>query len=232
MRKIILFLIFILAYAACLARHNTYLAEVTGQRDISYQSTVHDIKILISKFAQERSFAAEAGGGGPQSNLNMLPYLVHMGLYVINTTRAGPRELTNLQTWLTGTSPATWVEQATAVDGPLYNTALAILIMSPDTWDTYRSAILQRLLATIHVRAGPPINKTEMLDYAQYRSVVLFWAMTDLIIKEMWSGVPVSPDQDWSQSLADWIRNNDEEILRRSTKILSQFQEELVPAEG
>ena len=67
MRKIIFFLIFISAYAACLARHNTYLAEVTGQRDISYQSTVHDIKILISKFAQERSFAAEAGGGGPHA---------------------------------------------------------------------------------------------------------------------------------------------------------------------
>ena len=28
------------AYAACLARHNTYLAEATGQRDISYQDLI------------------------------------------------------------------------------------------------------------------------------------------------------------------------------------------------
>ena len=54
--------------AACLARHNTYLAKVTGQKDISYQSTVYDIKILISKFAQERSFSIESVGGGSQSN--------------------------------------------------------------------------------------------------------------------------------------------------------------------
>merc|ERR1719411_1686640 len=113
------------AYAACLARHNTYLAEVTGQRDISYQSTLHDIKILISKFAQERSFSVESGGGGPQSNLHLLPYLAHMALYVINTTRAGPRELTNIESWLSN-SPAQWMEQATAAEGPLYYTALCM----------------------------------------------------------------------------------------------------------
>ena len=56
----------------------------------------------------------------------MLPYLVHIGLYVINTTRAGARKLTNLQTWLSGTSPDTWVKQATAVNVLFYNTALAI----------------------------------------------------------------------------------------------------------
>lgn len=66
------------AYAACLARHNTYLAEATGQRDISYQATVHDIKLLLLKFAQERSFSVESGGGGPQSNMHLLPYLAHM----------------------------------------------------------------------------------------------------------------------------------------------------------
>ena len=66
------------AYAACLARHNTYLAEATGQRDISYQATAHDIKLLLLKFAQERSFSVESGGGGPQSNMHLLPYLAHM----------------------------------------------------------------------------------------------------------------------------------------------------------
>merc|ERR1719445_1100875 len=143
------------AFAACLARHNTYLAEVTGQRDISYQSTVHDIKILISKFAQERSFAAEAGRGGPQSNLNMLAYLVHMALYVINTTRAATRELTNLQAWLAA-GPGQWVDQAFAPDGPLYFTTTCLLLLSPAQWREKRAAILQRLLATVHIRASNP----------------------------------------------------------------------------
>merc|ERR1719228_748970 len=133
------------AFAACLARHNTYLAEATGQRDISYQATAHDIKLLLLKFAQERSFSVENGGGGPQSNLHLLPYLVHMGLYVINTTRAGPREVAAVQTWLRAPAQQ-WVEQAVASDGPLYYTALCLLLLSPQEWASSRLSILQRLL--------------------------------------------------------------------------------------
>ena len=221
------------AYASCLARHNTYLAEVTGHRDISYQTNVHDIKILLTKFAQEKSFSVESGGGGPQSNLHLLPYLVHMTLYVINTTRAAPREMTNIQTWL-DSSPGQWSEQATAADGPLYHTAMCLLIMSPDQWRQRRAAILQRLLVTVHLRlaAGQSVDKSSVLEYGQYRPLVLFWSMVDLVISEMWSGVVVTSEQEWSQALAEWIRNNDENILSRSTKTLNLFQEDLVPAQG
>jgi E3 ubiquitin-protein ligase UBR4 len=45
------------------------------------------MKLLVLKFAQEKSFSVDSGGGGPQSNLHLLPYLAHMALYVINTTR-------------------------------------------------------------------------------------------------------------------------------------------------
>jgi len=73
------------AYANCLARHNSYLQEATGQRDISYTQTVHDLKLLLLRFAQEKSFHEDTGGGGPQSNMNLVPYLMHMSLYVVNT---------------------------------------------------------------------------------------------------------------------------------------------------
>lgn len=73
------------AYANCLARHNSYLQEATGQRDINYTQTVHDLKLLLLRFAQEKSFHEDTGGGGPQSNMNLVPYLMHMSLYVINT---------------------------------------------------------------------------------------------------------------------------------------------------
>lgn len=54
-------------------------------RDIGYVSTVHDLKLLLLRFAQEKSFHEDAGGGGPQSNMHLIPYLLHMALYVINT---------------------------------------------------------------------------------------------------------------------------------------------------
>ena len=66
-------------------RHNTYLQECTGVRDPSYPFTVHDLKMLLLKFAEEKSFSDESGGGGRQSNIHVLAYVMHMALYVINT---------------------------------------------------------------------------------------------------------------------------------------------------
>ena len=74
------------AFAACLARHNTYIQEATGsQREPTFGSTVHDLKLLLLRFSNEKSFSEETGGGGKQSNINFIPYLIHTGLYVINT---------------------------------------------------------------------------------------------------------------------------------------------------
>lgn len=54
-------------------------------RDISYPSTLHDLKLLLLRFANEKSFSDDTGGGGRQSNMNLIPYILHMALYVINT---------------------------------------------------------------------------------------------------------------------------------------------------
>ena len=194
------------AYAACLARHNTYLAEVTGQRDISHQTTVHDIKLLLLRFAEEKSFSVDSGGGGPQSNLNLLPYMVHMALYTINTSRAAAREQRALEAWLEA-APANWRPAATAVDGPFYQTALCLLLMSPSQWRARRSTVLQRLLVTAQLRAasadgggaagtgGGPVNLVEVAEYGVYRTAVLVFGMVDLLIREMWAGVPEKSDQ-------------------------------------
>ena len=80
------------AFASSLARHNAYLAEATSHRDIGYPSTVHDLKLLLLRFAEDKSFSEITGGGGPQSNINLVPYLMHMALYVINSTRSAQRE--------------------------------------------------------------------------------------------------------------------------------------------
>lgn len=66
-------------------RHNSYLLECTGVRDTSYYYAIHDIKHLLLFFACEKSFSDDTGGGGRQSNAHLLPYLMHLALYTINT---------------------------------------------------------------------------------------------------------------------------------------------------
>jgi E3 ubiquitin-protein ligase UBR4 len=63
-------------------------------------STIHDLKLLILRFAAEKSFSDDSGGGGPQSNLHLIAYMVHMALYVINTTRSAVRETKKINNFL------------------------------------------------------------------------------------------------------------------------------------
>jgi len=67
-------------------RHNTYLQECTAVRDATYAFTIHDLKHLLIKFALEKSFSEDSGGGGRESNMFLIPYIMHMALYVINTS--------------------------------------------------------------------------------------------------------------------------------------------------
>ena len=66
-------------------RHNHYLQECTGIFDPSYHMLAHDIRLLLLRFAYEKSFSAESGGGGPQSNMYLIPYFMHVAIYVMKT---------------------------------------------------------------------------------------------------------------------------------------------------
>ena len=82
----------------------------------------------------------------------MAPYLLHMGLYVINTTRFVAREEKNLDNFLN--LPADkWIESAFAVDGPAYYATMAMLVATPERWRAIRVDILRRLILTAHVRS-------------------------------------------------------------------------------
>lgn len=72
-------------FSSSLARHNNFIQECTGLFDHSFHLLVHDLRLLLSRFAFEKSFSAESGGGGPQSNLHLAPYMVHVAIYVMNT---------------------------------------------------------------------------------------------------------------------------------------------------
>lgn len=75
----------ILTCFSLLHRHNTYLQECTGQREPTYQLNIHDTKLLFHRFATEQSFSVDTGGGGRESNIHLIPYIIHTVLYVLNT---------------------------------------------------------------------------------------------------------------------------------------------------
>ncbi|XP_057678820.1 E3 ubiquitin-protein ligase UBR4 isoform X1 [Corythoichthys intestinalis] len=224
------------AFATCLARHNTYLQECTGQREPTYQLNIHDTKLLFLRFATEQSFSVDTGGGGRESNIHLIPYIIHTVLYVLNTTRATSREEKNLQTFQEQPCEK-WVESSYEVEGPHYYTVLAMHIMPPEHWRTSRISFLRRLLVNAHARKVSASSVNKLTDkspkeYAVYRSPLLFWGLVDLVY-DMFRKVPTSNTEGgWSFSLAEYVRHNDMPIYEASERVLRAFQDELMPAES
>ena len=58
-----------------------------------------------------------------------------------------------------------------------------------------------------------------------YKSTVLFFALIDQIYSLALSQAPQpSAETEWPTALADWIRNNDDAILKVMAKVLRTFQ--------
>uniref|UniRef100_H2YSY5 E3 ubiquitin ligase UBR4 C-terminal domain-containing protein n=1 Tax=Ciona savignyi TaxID=51511 RepID=H2YSY5_CIOSA len=225
------------AFASCLARHNTYIQEATGHREPNFHSTVHDLKLLLLRFAHERSFSEETGGGGRQSNIHLIPYLIHTGLYVINTTRSQLCEDRLITDFLKQSSDK-WVESSYEIEGPLFHTAIFPFVRGAAKWKEDRGDFLQRLLVVAQSRHVSKSHTTKLNDrkakeYAVYKPYMLFWALVDLIVTVQFSvnGSCHVPD-DVSLSLAEYIRHNDTQLLETGEKMLQKFQDEYLVCES
>ncbi|ERL84753.1 hypothetical protein D910_02178 [Dendroctonus ponderosae] len=199
--------------------------------DILHGTTIHDLKLLMLRFAQEKSFHEDTGGGGPQSNMHMVPYLIHVGLYVINTTRVYSREFGALSSYTTNDITADLAYQA---DGPLYMATMAVFLKSKNEWEKDRYAHLSRLLAIAQTRfvqpsgPGTGLSDKSVKDYSVYKPYLVFFGLIDAIYKYFFKDVEGEFEQ-WPANLADYIRHNDEALIKNSEKLLSYYTEELLP---
>lgn len=224
-------------YASSLARHNSYLQECTGHRDILYVPTIHDLKLLLLRFANEKNFHEDAGGGGPQSNMHLIPYLIHMALYVINTTRSYKREDQNLNSYLEANTTDKIIESCYEAEGPAYFVVLSLAIHSAVRWHKNRLHHLRRLLQMTHMRnihQTLPMTRTFTPDdkrpkaWKVYRSTCLFFALIDAIYSVAFGNVE-GVDEQWPTALADYIRHNDEVLLRAFEELNSFYTDKLLP---
>ena len=214
------------------------MQESTQRCDISFGSSIHDLKLLLIRFAWEKSFHDDAGGGGPQSNMHLVPYLLFYSLYMLLSARTAIREEKTLSTYLAVAPSEKWLESAYDVDGPLYQITLSLALHSPELWSRNKLIHLKRLLALAQARDISPnvlckallsSNDRQIKDYSVYRPCLMLWGMVDLIYQHLFKTVTTPKEEDWPISLFDYIRRNDEAMLKSSDSILQTFTDEYLP---
>jgi len=231
-------------FASCLAQHNNYLQECTGHRDISYACTIHDLKLLLYKFAFEESFSLDSGGGGPQSNIHLIPYIIHMALYVINTTRSASRESKKAILFLE-MPPSKWVENCFEVDGPYYWITMSLVINPHQFWEKHKLTFLKRLIICSQARhlspkGGNILKDRSVKDWSVYKSSLIYFALIYSLYNITFENVASSgkesdketSSETWALSLAEYIRNNDQSLLESGEKLLCFYEQDLLPTQS
>lgn len=182
-------------FAHALSRHNSYLQDAVGQRDFagsnSFLGTVHDLKLLLLRFANESSFSEETGGGGPQSNIYLVPYLSHIALYVINTTKIIERERSNLDNNFMKLPVDKWIENCFQADSPYFWTTITLLLQPIQFWSSNRLFYLRRLILCEHLRHLPSelrnaqslaeLASTTETSYATIKPALMYFTMINLL---------------------------------------------------
>ncbi|XP_037957840.1 protein purity of essence isoform X2 [Teleopsis dalmanni] len=225
-------------FSACMTRHTSYMQEATQRCDISYTNSVHDLKLLLMRFAWERSFHDDAGGGGPQSNMHFVPYLLFYSVYLLLSSRSAARDSKALTTYVNNPPCDKWLECAYEAEGPVYMTTISLTLHSRDMWNKNKIMHLKRLIVVAQTRFVSPslvckalltTSDREFKHYTLYRPYLMLWALVDLIYNNLFKTVTTPKEEDWCISLFDFIRKNDEAMLNTTDSILQTFTEEILP---
>ena len=105
---------------------------------------------MILKFSENLSFSEDSGGGGRESNINLIPYMIHAILYSMNTAKYVAREEKNLKNFLEATEKL--VSNSFECDNVFYYLAMSLVIMKPADWALNKTKFLRRILFTVHTR--------------------------------------------------------------------------------
>ena len=64
------------------------------------------------------------------------------------------------------------------------------------------------------------LNDKNIKEYSTYKLVILYFALIDQLYEKMFVRVPNSGNEaDWPSTLADWIRHNDDVLIKVTNDI-------------
>lgn len=160
-----------------------------------------------------------------------------------------------MTSYLECTSTEKWIESSYDSEGPLYWITMSILVHSAEKWSINRLSHLRRLIVLAHARNCSPTSPLKnfsdktVKDYSVYKPYLNFFGLIDGIYNNFFKVCTIlnwldrkklcscclyfqnisGNDEQWPSNVADYIRHNDETLLKASERLLSTYTEELLP---
>ena len=182
--------------------------------------------MLLVRFATQAKFHLDSGGGGPESNLKLIPYLLQASLYVLNQTKQQSLYMELVDNYLGEFDAAS---SATDVKGPCFMATAALLTRDHVWWSANRIRILETLVVSRHLR-----EKKDTFD--ALKPAFFFWFLIDKFFALMFIAKDVATIdaelETHSERLALYIRTAERDIIKRAESLIGDLQGEVYPCES
>ncbi|CAH8439843.1 unnamed protein product [Heterobilharzia americana] len=217
-----------------------------------YVMALHDIKLLLLRFACNRTFTLETGGGGKESNMQLLPHLMQVYLHSLLMSSHVDQELEALKQFAE-VPPAYWMnsDKCWNTTGPLYRIVAALHLWSHDEWLKNRVIMLRSLLYMAVGRSNNPTssnevsmssNSTNDSRFAIIKPYLNYFGLIDSAYEYLFknvqfistteckaiSSISTTQTSSWPISLSHYIRTSDEALMIAAPKFLVYFEQNLL----
>lgn len=190
----------------------------------------HDLMILFNKFAKEESFSKDAGGGSAIHQVKLIPFMIQMGLYLLDTLNKNRETYETILTSFLNTD----IETNLDVENISYNTILSLYLMTLEEWNYYKNIVLKRFITTTR---NLKQDHTEWFQLV--RPALIFVSLIDIYQKALKPNSKLTLKTDsiqirhasseqWIQDLLHKIENIDQEQLSKLEGIATLYTNKLL----
>lgn len=75
-------------YSNAVGRYFSNMRNIAKTEQPKFKIILHDLKSLLKKFAYEESFSHHSLGGGPVHNIQLIPFIVHLAIFLLTNEEA------------------------------------------------------------------------------------------------------------------------------------------------
>jgi len=148
------------SYTTSLEKYWTNLSNLGRCDSPRFRLLVHDLKFLLLYYANEESLSVHSHGGGRESNIKCIPFIVQMGLFLLDQKASAQRRTFEraLQQFLMQPIEH-WQDNSLQSDGALFMAVLSLFLLTLEEWQETRFLFLQRLLVCFYIKNSMERNE-------------------------------------------------------------------------
>ncbi len=207
------------AYLQCVEKYWSNLYNITARNDPPrFRLHVHDLKFLLLYFAREESLSVHSQGGGRESNIKLIPFMIQQGVHLLDqkstSTQRKFHERILAQFLLQQSSDSA----GSPADNVLYMMTSSLLLQSLQEWRDCKKHYLKQLVRFVTTEC-----ETATVDlFKSLRPYMIFFCM----VNKLQTLLCKSAAATWVSDMSTALSAESTRMVEDMTQLLRAYEDE------